>query len=77
MRDLLGNEVKVGDRVVISRTGSRKLMTAEVSKITPKGIKAKYPGSRPPPNSGYTEDQQYDETFCAKDTFMKAPRQEI
>lgn len=42
MRDLLGNEVAVGDTVVIAITGYREMTKATVMKITPKGIKAEW-----------------------------------
>lgn len=69
MKDLLGNEVQVGDRVVISMTGYRDLMTAEVVKLTPKGVKAKYRAPRWPDASTYA----YSETFRGIGMFVKVP----
>lgn len=65
MKDLLGNEVSVGDRVVISVTGYRNMTTAVVKKITPKGIKAEW-------NTG-CKWCPTEETFRAPQMFVKVP----
>ena len=41
IKDVLGQPVVAGDKVVISVTGYRDLQVAEVVKLTPKGIQAK------------------------------------
>lgn len=60
MKDMLGYEVQVGDKVVISRTGCRELLVATVTKLTPKGIKAKYRDAHYPEDSrwAFTETQR-------------------
>lgn len=42
IKDVLGAKVAIGDKVVLARTGYRDLLVAEVVKLTPKGIKARY-----------------------------------
>lgn len=64
MKDLLGNPVAVGDRVVIARTGYRDLVPATVVKLTPKGIKAVF-------QTGHTYHPE-EETFRAPEMFVKA-----
>lgn len=43
MKDFLGNEVEVGDKVVCIEKGYSNLVRAVVTKITPQNIKVKYP----------------------------------
>lgn len=43
MKDFIGQEVKVGDKVVCLEKGYNNLVKATVTKITPQNIKVKYP----------------------------------
>lgn len=63
MTDVLGQPVQVGDQVVISRTGYRELVKAEVVKLTPKGIKAKWQTGR--------QYHPVEETFRERSMFVK------
>jgi len=67
IKDLLGQPVAVGDKVVISVTGYRDLTTATVTKLTPKGIQAAYRNPR------YPEDSQWgvDKTQRSLGMFVK------
>lgn len=42
MKDVIGQDVQVGDRVVITRTGYRDMAVGVVAKLTPKGCKVKF-----------------------------------
>lgn len=44
MKDFLGNEVKVGDKVACLEKGYNNLAMATVVKITPQNMKVKYEG---------------------------------
>lgn len=42
MKDFLGNEVKVGDKVACLEKGYNNLVTAKVVKLTPQKIRVTY-----------------------------------
>lgn len=43
IKDILGQPVNVGDKVVVNLVGYRDMVVAEVIKLTPKGIRVKLP----------------------------------
>lgn len=42
MKDVLGREVNVGDKVVIAVTGYRTMAVGEIIKLTPKGVQVRF-----------------------------------
>jgi hypothetical protein len=42
MKDFLGNQVNVGDKIVCIELGYKNLVHGEIVKITPKAMRVKY-----------------------------------
>lgn len=65
MKDVVGQDVSIGDRVVITRTGYRDMVPGEVVKLTPKGCKVRW-------NTG-SEYSPVEDTFRTSDMIVKVP----
>ena len=60
--DILGNEVQIGDDVIIVHPRSHNFVSGTITKFTPKGFKVKF-------YSLFTH--QFDETFVSLDNILK------